>query len=129
MHFSELRWYHILSIVASVWACLARAFPRALASPFPLCFAALAFAVPYHAFVLRDPISHVVASAWWHALVATISPFDVSWATMSASFLAFFLHAAIFDFFQVYGCAIPLLHKNMPDKRRRMKFLFRTLDA
>jgi len=117
------RWFEIFSLVLFPWALVARLF--GVVSPFPLCLAATAFAIPYHAFVLQDKPRQTVLSTSSHVLLTLVAPIDVTNATLAMNIFVFLVHASVFDFIHVYSIDIPRFHREVRAVDDRFGLLFR----
>lgn len=119
MEAGDLRWYHITSIVMYIWAAVSRLFGSVVPSPFPMCMAALVFAFPYHAFVLKDPLINVAWSTLAHSAALALAPFDMTWKAIFISLGVFAVHGHLTGFFKLYGCVIPEFHASYPNMGER----------
>lgn len=112
--------FHIFSLWLVPWLAVSRVAPR-VPSPFPAALASTAFAVPYHALVLRDPAAYSVA---FHVAVTLASDFDVSVRAIAFSAAVFAVYLVFFDFVRVYARDIPRFHAETPTLRGRIRAMF-----
>ena len=112
---------HIFSLWLVPWLVLSRA-TALVPSPFPAALAATAFAIPYHALVLREPAVYSVA---FHLAFALACEFDASARAIAFSVAVFAVYLAFFDFVCVYARDIPKFHSETPTLGGRMRALFR----
>jgi hypothetical protein len=113
--------FHIFSLWILPWLAVSRV-AAGVPSPFPAALASTAFAVPYHALVLREPAAYSVA---FHVAITLASEFDVSVRAISFSAAVFAAYLVFFDFVRIYARDIPRFHAETPTLRGRMRAMFR----